>query len=297
MYQFIVNPGAGAGRGYRIWKRLEHQLEMNSQEYRVFFTEHQGDAAEIARVLTAEKDEAKVIVIVGGEGTYNEVLNGVSFRGFRNALSKGFQSFWKVDRQARRILHPKYYRMLDYGVITFGNEEIVSRRFAGRCGIGLDAALCHNLLCCPVRNQMTRLHLAKILRFGIALKQLFLAKPTKGYILLDGTQKVEFNHIYFITFMVRREEKKKKNGGILNDDGKMTVYVGNSARKTKMIPILRDLVMGVRRKERGIRVFECSEAEIHLARPLAVHVDGESCMCQENLAVRCIPKRMRVIGS
>ena len=56
-------------------------------------------------------------------------------------------------------------------------------------------------------------------------------------------------------------------------------------------------MMGVRRKERGIRVFECSEAEIHLARPLAVHVDGESCMCQENLAVRCIPKRMRVIGS
>ncbi len=307
MYQFIVNPGAGAGRGYRIWKRLEHQLEMNSREYRVFFTEHQGDAAEIARVLTAEKDEAKVIVIVGGEGTYNEVLNGVSFRGlltfgyvpagFRNALSKGFQSFWKVDRQARRILHPKYYRMLDYGVITFGNEEIVSRRFAGRCGIGLDAALCHNLLCCPVRNQMTRLHLTKILRFGIGLKQLFLAKPTKGYILLDGTQKVEFNHIYFITFMVRREEKKKKNGGILNDDGKMTVYVGNSARKTKMIPILRDLVMGVRRKERGIRVFECSEAEIHLARPLAVHVDGESCMCQENLAVRCIPNGADAAGS
>ena len=72
MYQFIVNPSAGAGRGYRIWKRLEHQLEMDSREYRVFFTEHQGDAAEIAKVLTAERDDAKVIVIVGGEGTYNE---------------------------------------------------------------------------------------------------------------------------------------------------------------------------------------------------------------------------------
>ena len=32
MYQFIVNPGAGAGRGYRIWKRLEHQLEMVSTQ-------------------------------------------------------------------------------------------------------------------------------------------------------------------------------------------------------------------------------------------------------------------------
>ena len=37
MYQFIVNPIAGAGRGYRIWKRLEHQLEMDSREYRVFY--------------------------------------------------------------------------------------------------------------------------------------------------------------------------------------------------------------------------------------------------------------------
>lgn len=44
MYHFIVNPSAGTGRGYHIWKRLERQLENDSQEYRVFFTEHQGDA-------------------------------------------------------------------------------------------------------------------------------------------------------------------------------------------------------------------------------------------------------------
>ena len=50
--------------------------------------------------------------------------------------------------------------------------------------------------------------------------------------------------------MVRREDKKKrKNSELMNDDGKMTVYIGNSARKTKMIPILRDLVMGVRKKD------------------------------------------------
>ena len=81
MYQFIVNPSAGAGRGYLIWKRLEWQLEKERQEYRVFFTENQGDAAEIARKLTADKASAKILVVVGGEGTYNEVLNGVSFQG------------------------------------------------------------------------------------------------------------------------------------------------------------------------------------------------------------------------
>ena len=308
MYQFIVNPSAGNGRGYHVWKRLERQLDNDSQEYQVFFTETQGDAAGLAKRLTAEKNDPKVIIIVGGEGTYNEVLNGISLRGlltlgyvpagFRNALSKGFQSFRMVNRQARKILHPKYYRLLDYGVLTFGEEEVVSRRFAGRCGIGLDAAVCHNLLCSRMRQPMCRLRMVHILNFALGLKQLILAKPAKGYILLDGTKKVEFNHIYFISFMIREESgKKKKKAGAEEDGGRMMVYVGNSAKKRKMVSILMDMLIGLRRKERGVRIFECSEAAVHLNRPLAVHVDGESCYCQQDLEVRCIPKRIRMIGS
>lgn len=308
MYQFIVNPSAGAGRGYRIWKRLERQLENDSQEYRVFFTEHQGEAAEIAKVLTADKDEAKILFVVGGEGTYNEVLNGISFRGmltlgyvpagFRNAVSQRFQSYIKVNRQIKRVLKPKYYRMMNYGVITSGGDEIFNRRFAGRCGIGLDAAICHNLLCSSFKTQMSRVRMDRVHHFAIGLRQLALAKPVKGYIVFDNVKRVELDHIYFITFHVCEGEKKKKKSSSQaeNEDGKMRVYVANSSRKSKMIPILFDIVMGVRRKERGIRVFECSEASVHLNRPLAVHVDGESCMCQKDIEIRCIPKRIRMIG-
>ena len=32
MYQFIVNPSAGTGKGYRIWKRLEKQLGNEGRE-------------------------------------------------------------------------------------------------------------------------------------------------------------------------------------------------------------------------------------------------------------------------
>lgn len=308
MYQFIVNPSAGTGRGYRIWQKLEKQLENDSQEYRVFFTEQQGDAAEIAKNLTADKNEAKIIIVVGGEGTYNEVLNGLSFKGmltlgyipagFRNALSKGFQSYWQVERQIRRILHPKYYSMMDYGVITSGSTEIFNRRFAGRCGIGLDAAICHNMLNSRVRNQMSRIHMMHVLNFVIGLKQLIFAKPTKGYLLLDGSSKVEFNHIYFISFLIRRENGKKKRAPEFSetDDGTLTVYVASTSGKRKMIPILLDVIMGVRRKERGVRVFRCTEASVHLNRPMAVHVDGESCQHQQDIEVRCIPKRVRMIG-
>lgn len=308
MYQFIVNPSSGAGKGYRIWKRLERQLENDSREYRVFFTERQGDAAEIARVLTAEKEEARILIVVGGEGTYNEVLNGVSFKGMvtlgyipagsRNALSKGFQSYRKTNGQIKRVLHPKYYGMMNYGVMTSGGDEIFNRRFGGRCGIGLDAAICHNLLCSSVRLRMHRLRMNRLLHFGIGMKQLALARPVKGYIIFDQTKRVEFNHLYFVTFHVCEEESRKKKNTpeyADGDGGKMRVYVANSSKKRNMIPVLKDLIMGIRRKERGVRVFECNEASVHLNRPLAVHVDGESCMCQQDIEIRCIPKRVRVI--
>lgn len=308
MYQFIVNPSAGTGRGYRIWKRLERQLENDGQEYRVFFTENQGDAAEIARALTADKDEPKIVVVVGGEGTYNEVLNGSSFKGmltlgyvpagFRNALSKGFQSYRKVNRQCSRILYPKYYELLDYGVITCGEEEVFSRRFAGRCGIGLDAAICHNLLCSPITDQMSRFHLFKPFSLAIGFKQLSLAKPVKGYLILDGTKKVEFSHIYFLTFRVGKVKTKKRKGQEPAEGSrKLTVYVANSSRKRRMIPVLLNVLTGTRKKEPGVRIFECSEASLHLERPLPVCVDGESCMCQRDMEIRCIPKRIRMISS
>ncbi len=309
MYHFIVNPNAGAGRGERIWKRVEKQLINDSQEYRVFFTVERGDAARFAKSLTSSREDAKILVVVGGEGTYNEVLNGACFHGMltlgfipagcRNGVSKGFRSYMKAKGQIKRVLHPKYYRMMNYGVLTSGEEEIFNRRFGGRCGIGLDAAICHNMLCCPARTNMSRFRMERVLTFGIGLRQLMLAKPVKGHIVFDHTKKVEFNHIYFVTFHVCEDEKKRaKTADVDGEHGssKMKVYVANSSSKLKMIPILMDVIMGIRKKERGVRVFECDEASVHLHRPLAVHADGESCLCQQDMEIRCIPKQIRMIG-
>ena len=307
MYQFIVNPNAGAGRGARIWKELQKQLEKENREYRVYFTEQKGDATETAKMITSDKEESKILVVVGGEGTYNEVLNGLSFRGlltmgyipagFRNALSRGFQTNRRIHAHVKKVLHPKYYDLLNYGVLTCGEDELINRRFAGRCGIGLDAAICHNMICCQAAKHFSRFHLSKTLKFALGLKQLMLAKPMKGYIIFDGSKKVEFQHLYFITFHVCSSDKKKKKLSDEGDGGKMRVYLANSSKKIHLIPVFMDVIMGVRKKERGIRIYECNEAKVHLDRPLAVHTDGESCMCQQDLEIRCIPKRIRMIGS
>ena len=66
-------------------------------------------------------------------------------------------------------------------------------------------------------------------------------------------------------------------------------------KKRKLIPILLGALTGGHIRCRGVRAYVCREAEIHMERPMAVHVDGESCQMQKDLQIRCIPQQIRMI--
>ena len=71
MYYFIINPASQSGRGYKIWKKIEQRLVRDGVEYQAYLTEYAGRATEYARKLTSHCKEARVIVVVGGDGTMN----------------------------------------------------------------------------------------------------------------------------------------------------------------------------------------------------------------------------------
>lgn len=307
MYQFIVNPNARGGRGERIWKKLEKQLGYANIEYEAHLTKEPGDARRIAHALTEGSREPKVIVAVGGDGTVNEVLDGICFggpitlgyipAGSGNDLARSLKISKKPSRALKKILNPKYHKLLDYGIVAYGADVVSYRRFMVSAGIGFDAAVCHNVLHSRLRRGLSRVHLGRMSYIAVGLKQLLKAKPAKGYILLDGVQKVEFNHIYFISAHIHPYE----GGGFKFapkadcSDGKLTVCVAVSSSKRKLISLLFHALLGNHGKYPGIRNFECQELIVHTDRPMAVHADGESCLSQQDLQIRCIEKKIRII--
>jgi len=78
----ILNPWSGMRRGMKCYKELikwkEEKAEESGIKLDVFFTERSGDntCAELAKKAIREKYDA--IVIIGGDGTVNEVANGLS---------------------------------------------------------------------------------------------------------------------------------------------------------------------------------------------------------------------------
>lgn len=78
MLHFIYNPIAGKGKSKRFHERLAALLSEKGLPHRFHETRGPGDAREIAARLTAPGDRAaRDIVAMGGDGTLNEVLNGL----------------------------------------------------------------------------------------------------------------------------------------------------------------------------------------------------------------------------
>ena len=129
MYYFIVNPNSRCGRGRNIWKKVERMLKASYTEYQAFFTEKPGDARRFARELTEGCRDSSVIIGVGGDGTVNEILDGLSFcgsitlgyipAGSGNDLARSLKLPKNPVRCLKKILHPKYYKLMDYGVTSW----------------------------------------------------------------------------------------------------------------------------------------------------------------------------------
>ena len=79
---FIVNPAAGAKDSTNFIKDLLQKAELDI-DYIIHTTEYSGEATEYIRKTLRESDEVCRFYSCGGDGTLNEVVNGVA--GFSNA--------------------------------------------------------------------------------------------------------------------------------------------------------------------------------------------------------------------
>jgi diacylglycerol kinase (ATP) len=149
----IANPRAGQGKVARHIPEIERILASAGLEYRIVRTTHRGHATEIAR--NALESGSRYLVAAGGDGTVNEVLNGMLEVGVAAtqeavlgivAAGSGCDLAKSLGLpgdavQASHHLLGDAVRRIDIGKITFtdGGRE-TSRYFANIAEAGLGAA-------------------------------------------------------------------------------------------------------------------------------------------------------------
>lgn len=307
MYHIIVNPASRSGKGLIIWKeKVEPALLEKEIPYHVYFSEKAGDVAVLAARITEGTGTGTVdLIILGGDGTVNEALQGIPDpslirlgyipTGSSNDLARDL----KIPRDPLAaldvILHTGSPRKLDLGVVAFPDGR--ERTFAVSCGIGFDAAVCEEALHSTLKNVLNRLGLGKLTYLGIALKQLFSARAVSCELSLDGGEPVNIKKVLFVTSMIHRFE----GGGFqfcpaaVPDDGILNLCAVGDVPKLLVLLALPTAFWGKHYMVKGITPYQAKELRIHTSKPLWVQTDGEVSRRSADLSIRCHPKALTII--
>ena len=74
--KIIVNPKAGRGKAEKAIPVIRRLFEASQVEFDIYFTQGRGDAIDEAK--RAAKDGYDAVISAGGDGTANEVVNGIA---------------------------------------------------------------------------------------------------------------------------------------------------------------------------------------------------------------------------
>lgn len=215
MYHFIINPDASSGKGLHIWEKVEATLKRENVKYEAHVMESANATTEfIKKLTTAEGEEDYHVVVLGGDGTLNAVLNGiVSFEhiilscirmGSGNDFARNMRICKNVEKALDGILHHKEEIMLDYGEIEYDTK--VRRRFLISSGIGYDADICVEVGKSRLKGNLNRLRLGKLVYVAIGLRQIFSRKATDAVISMDNGKEIEVPGMFFTVGMIHRME-------------------------------------------------------------------------------------------
>lgn len=148
--RLIVNPVAANGAVGKNWPRIRDFLQAEGAKFDAVLTERPGHAIQLAR--QALDDGYRTIVAVGGDGTVNEVLNGLMVEGAVDPEVMLGIIPWGTGADFTRSLGiPHDYmgacrqllrfetRLIDVGKITcFHEGREVERYFINAAGLGFD---------------------------------------------------------------------------------------------------------------------------------------------------------------
>lgn len=152
-YKLILNPAAGHGSSLKAFPVIEKELNEIKLEYDVVQTKYPWHAAALAE--EAVHDGYEVVVAVGGDGTVNEVINGLMAaknKGMDSIPALGVISAGRGNdfafgvgipieiESACKVLREGVRKTIDVGYVK-GGLFPEGRYFGNGVGIGFDAVV------------------------------------------------------------------------------------------------------------------------------------------------------------
>jgi len=294
----IANPTAGKGRGRETIPYISEMLRQQGIGFSLAYTAYPGHATELARQAVAEGYET--VVALGGDGTVNEVVNGLCAdlgsdpnpaaivklgvipAGSGNDFAYAVGLPPDARAAAKRLFNGST-RLVDMGRIN-------GRFFAYGVGLGFDADV-------VIESRKIK-RLRGVLLYCLALIKvlIFQHRSYQLEINLDDT------HLEQQAMMVSVANGQRYGGAFLVtpdakvDDGLLDVCIISPISRLEMLRFIPLILKGYHTKLSVVKMWSGHRVSVKSGSPLVSHVDGEvSGQGERQFDFSLLPLRLRVI--
>ena len=276
----IVNPAAGAGATAKKWPRVRKALESSGMRFEHDLTEAPGHATELAKSAVGRGYD--MVVSVGGDGTLNEIVNGLYSAGANGTVMLGIISTGTGKDYIKTVGIPRPYEeaclrlcnpkkiVVDLGTVEYmSNGRMEKRIFVNFAGLGLDAEIVR-----ATTRRFKALGSMPSYLMGV-FSSLVLHRNKDVVITLDGkTERRQVDEVLV-------NNGKYGGGGMLPapdadlKDGILDVLIINAASKPELVLSLPRIYKGTHGTHPKVTMIRARMIEVQSAQPMLVQADGE----------------------
>jgi len=293
----VCNPVAGSGRAKRMLPEITALLAQKGVDFDVVTTAGPGEAETVARQLP--RDEYRAIAAMGGDGTLNEVVNGIlaSDRkpipvaaipaGTGNDFVTGNHLFshWSESIEALAKFATK-----KMDVMSLRDQAGWSRYAVSSVGIGIDAY---------VAKRVSELKTKKLGRLSYALETvrgLFSFEPFDMHVIADDV------HTYVEKAWLCACMKSEYLGGGLiicpgacSSDGVLSFGYLSNASRPYLLRVLLHVFKGTHVGMRGVRISTARTLSVEPIDDVPCHLDGDIRNVRFPLDIKVVPEAIEFV--
>ena len=207
----LLNPVAGNGKALKTFSKLKKLLIQRKIRNYLYSSSRPGDLTEIAKKYSdQEHNKKKILLVIGGDGSLNEVVNGIKRSnhpetpvsylpaGSGNDFARAAKLTNNPEVLLANLVKQKKPEMVDCGSFIDNDLNTSRTYFVNNFGIGFDAYIVNRTNTHSLKRKLNKIHvgnLTYIINVFNALKN----QDTFSVSVFDYQGEKHFDNVYFTT--------------------------------------------------------------------------------------------------
>lgn len=290
---FVVNPISGNGKAKKSFPLIEDFLKENELIYEKIITQYKDHATQIATELSA-RDDIEIIVVVGGDGTLYEVINGLFISKVK--IPVGYIPTGTGNDYGRHMNIPTdpieaLKRIIEKDVKEIDVGHINNHYFINVASMGFDAEVANY-----ANTSKLKKYIGKLVYVIGVIKSLWSFTPKRLGLEIDGN-----HYIFDNVWLIAVANNRYYGGGMLispnsvNDDGLFEVCIIKDLSKLQLLKLFPTIFKGNHIKYYPkVIMMKGQTVKIEANEETTIQSDGEI-LSADTLVLNNLNKSLKVV--